>query len=242
MTHFREMPDDELAAFVTQHGDKLPPRDADFAQAVIGTIRRKGVGASEKQRAVLEKFAAVITGDRPTQPSQTRQEVPIGDFAPIMALFDTALERLKRPAITLNMAGLDIKLSVASERASRPGTINVAEPSERMGERDRWFGRILKNGHFEVSPRENIPQGLIAGLTRFAADPPGVAAEYGRLTGKCCFCNRALEDERSTRVGYGPTCADNYGMPWGNEPKRKGRPAASKPVAPAMGPEDELPF
>jgi hypothetical protein len=26
---------------------------------------------------------------------------------------------------------------------------------------------------------------------------------------------RALSDDRSTAVGYGPICADHYGLPWG---------------------------
>ena len=52
-------------------------------------------------------------------------------------------------------------------------------------------------------------------LTRFAADPAKVASEHGALTGSCCFCNKALKDERSTQVGYGSTCAKHYGLPWG---------------------------
>ena len=34
---------------------------------------------------------------------------------------------------------------------------------------------------------------------------------------------RALSDDRSTAVGYGPICADHFGLPWGE-------------AAPAQGP------
>lgn len=48
-----------------------------------------------------------------------------------------------------------------------------------------------------------------------AVDPEGTAAAYGHLTGACCFCRRALSDERSVSVGYGPVCADHFGLAWG---------------------------
>ena len=52
-------------------------------------------------------------------------------------------------------------------------------------------------------------------LKAFAADPETVAAQYGSLTGNCCFCGRKLTDDRSTNVGYGPVCADKFGLNWG---------------------------
>ncbi len=41
------------------------------------------------------------------------------------------------------------------------------------------------------------------------------AAKFGQLYGTCCFCWRELTDERSIEAGYGPTCAENRGLPWG---------------------------
>lgn len=41
------------------------------------------------------------------------------------------------------------------------------------------------------------------------------AAQFGQLYGVCVFCGRALTDERSIEVGYGPDCADHHGLPWG---------------------------
>lgn len=43
------------------------------------------------------------------------------------------------------------------------------------------------------------------------------AIEYGRETGVCQFCARELKTEESKARGYGPTCAKNNGLPWGNE-------------------------
>lgn len=41
------------------------------------------------------------------------------------------------------------------------------------------------------------------------------AAAFGKLTGQCVYCAQKLTDERSLSVGYGPTCAENNGLPWG---------------------------
>lgn len=41
------------------------------------------------------------------------------------------------------------------------------------------------------------------------------AAAFGHATNNCVFCARGLTDGRSVEVGYGPTCAAHYGLPWG---------------------------
>ena len=41
------------------------------------------------------------------------------------------------------------------------------------------------------------------------------AAAFGHTTHRCVFCARNLSTAESTAVGYGPICADNYGLPWG---------------------------
>ena len=41
------------------------------------------------------------------------------------------------------------------------------------------------------------------------------AALFGHTTHRCVFCARNLSTAESTAVGYGPTCADKYGLPWG---------------------------
>lgn len=41
------------------------------------------------------------------------------------------------------------------------------------------------------------------------------AAQFGHDYAHCVFCSKALTDERSTTVGYGPDCAERVGLPWG---------------------------
>lgn len=137
--------------------------------------------------------------------------VNIGSFEGVAALFALASKHLKRPKIRLQLKGAPIVLSVAGSASKAPGSINITD-GRRFGE-NQWFGRISRDGAWTQSNTQ--ADGLTDLLKRLASEPAKVAAEYGRLTCQCCFCGRALEDERSTAVGYGPVCADNFGLPWG---------------------------
>ena len=41
------------------------------------------------------------------------------------------------------------------------------------------------------------------------------AARFGHDHARCVFCTKALTDDRSVTVGYGPDCADTHALPWG---------------------------
>ena len=133
----------------------------------------------------------------------------VGDMQRIVEMFDRAQGRLRHPSFILD----GFRVNVAGQRASVPGSITVTAAERGTNGRRAWYGRVLRNGTYE--PSNSAPDNVAPALRRFAADPAGVAAEYGRLHGRCCFCNRALDDERSTALGYGPVCADNYGLPHG---------------------------
>lgn len=74
------------------------------------------------------------------------------------------------------------------------------------------YGKLLDaDGKFT-----DYQKGLLARIARhLTADE---AARFGHEHSRCVFCSRNLSDEkdgRSVDVGYGPICADKYGLPWG---------------------------
>jgi len=147
-----------------------------------------------------------------------RVTAAIGDLSGILRLFATAKEHLKFPAIVMAV-GLDqpVRISLAGEKAKQPGSLTVTSGHRDEETGRAYFGRVTLDGQLDA--RREAPVGLAAAIQAFAKDPAGVAAEHGRLTGRCCFCNQALQDERSTAVGYGQTCAKHFGLPWGARPK-----------------------
>lgn len=146
--------------------------------------------------------------------------VAVGEMSGMLALFGKAKQHLKYPAVVLSVpaASMTVRLSVAGDRAKIPGSITVLDYDAGPDGRD-WLGRITVDGQYQPSRKTNgRTDAIVARLQQFACDPATVAAEHGRLTGRCCFCNLPLKDERSTAVGYGATCASHYGLPWGARP------------------------
>jgi hypothetical protein len=83
----------------------------------------------------------------------------------------------------------------------------------------RPVGRIDETG--ELSITADIEPAFLALIDEFETSPEKVVAEYGKRTGRCCFCRLKLTDPRSEEMGYGERCSENYNLPWGN--KRRDR-------------------
>lgn len=175
----------------------LPAKDQSFAQSLLDQFDMRG-SLSEKQAYWVDKLAA--------GPAPKREDVKI-DVSGVAKLFATAKYKgLKRAAIVID----NMRLSVAGQNARVPGSINVTDGGDFEGR--TWFGRIVGD---VFQPSRDCTSAVIENLKAFAANPVAHAAAHGHATGACCFCNRELTDERSIAVGYGPICADHYGLPWG---------------------------
>lgn len=180
----------------------LGAKDQDFASSLIRSLQRYGQLSPKQQH-----WAGVLI-ERAANPAPARETVTLGEFGPMITMFDRA--QVRWPKVRLNVEGLgEIEISKAGERSRFPGTLNVATPGGYGN--NTWFGRILTDGRFEMSPRHRADTALVTILTRFAAEPAVVAAEYGRLTGRCCACNRPLSTPTSVALGYGPDCAKKWG-------------------------------
>ena len=180
-------------------------RNGQTSQAVVGPVAGEGADFY---------FYKIATAPR-------RATEVVGDLSGIIAMFARARQHLRHPAIVLD----GFRVNVAGDRAREPGSLTLTSVERtaprqaftalglRPGLQREYYGRVTLAGVYE--PTRRAPADLGARLRAFAADPAGVAAAYGRLHGACCFCRRALRDERSTAVGYGPDCADHFGLPWG---------------------------
>lgn len=190
---------------LTRGLNNLQEKDRTFARSLIQSVERAQF-ATEKQTYWLDLLAKRAAGE-----AETKTEA-VGDLAAIYKLFNAAAEHLKHPKIVLGYTRgqytSELTIYVAGERSSTPGVLQVKDG-------DTWFGRVHQDGNFEHSRRDPPPASVTDALMRFAMDPAGEAAKHGHLTGKCCFCNRKLTDERSTAVGYGQTCAAHFGLAWG---------------------------
>lgn len=131
-------------------------------------------------------------------------------FIKIIQIFDRAAENLSFPKIREIHIDLDNSEPLTLHRYTQGKTPGAVSVNDLSGE---WFGKITRDGKFY--PSRNCPSWIKPALKLFCENPEKIAADSGKLNGRCCFCNRKLTDERSLSVGYGAICADNYGLSWG---------------------------
>jgi hypothetical protein len=196
---------------------KLSPSDANFAASLLRQAASRPL--SPKQLPWVDKLVERASAP----PKAAGPSAEVGSLSGILALFDKAKSKLKFPAIVLSVpeAGMSVRINVAGVKSKAPGSLNVmsmerTEPSQWGNLQRAFYGRVSTAGVYSSSAKgEPLFAALSARLKTFAGNPAQVAGEQGKLTGSCCFCNLALTDERSTAVGYGATCAKNWGLPWG---------------------------
>jgi hypothetical protein len=192
---------------MTRDINTLRTIDSDFAQSLCAQFDRNG-SLSDKQWFWCDK----LTAERVARDS--RPDAPAVDLKGVVDLLTDARQHLKFPKVTISTeAGQIVVLKLAGNRARQPGTVNVVD--DRPFGDNSYFGRIHIDGTFEVG--RDCTDEIVELLTSIADDPAAAASTHGHLTGNCCFCRKVLTDERSTSVGYGPTCASNFGLAWGSK-------------------------
>ena len=124
-------------------------------------------------------------------------------YAEIFTLFNRAAETLRYPAINLTSKdGRKIRVYRATK-----GYIAIKVDSEYVGKLVSADAQIIL-----YSAKELLPE-----IDALLSNPISESALQGKEYGRCCFCNRELDNEGSIQHGYGPICAEKWGLPWSAE-------------------------
>lgn len=200
--------------------DKVPAKSVNFVDSLV----------SKAQQGRLTENGWSWVAKTVAQYTRVVPEVKIGSFSAVYDFILAARKHMKYPKIHLQTKetkkgakdGLPVMIAMSGSRSSRPDTVTVTDGGS-YGE-NIWYGRITAKGVWEQSFRcDTYPErtkSIVTLLKQLAKDPAKTAAEYGKLTGNCCFCYLPIgqgDDKRSLKVGYGSTCAKNYGLPWGEK-------------------------
>jgi Family of unknown function (DUF6011) len=194
------------------HLTSLPMKDRSFAESLIHQFEKKG-SLSDKQEPWVFKLADKAQGI-PDFTKPEPEKIEVGQMTGLIEMFSNAAKKLKYPAFSLQLpSGLPVRLSRAGEKSKNPGSIYVVAQDFT----DAYLRKVSPDGNFmpvgSVKPR--LKEELSQLLRKMSCSPAETAAEYGKLTGKCCFCSTPLSDPKSTEVGYGAQCAKNYNLPYG---------------------------
>lgn len=181
------------------------PDRSDFASSLLENKKLTAGQLAWVHKLALEPLPRPSGRGRPPRPEASPAPAPGPpgppldiDMSRVVNMFENASKRLKRPRVTFERFRLERDASgdIACEGAQGP------------------LGKICKDGLFY--PVSDIPGAIADDLERLSDDPVGFACEYGKASGRCCFCSLPLKEPRSLGVGYGKVCAGNYAMPWGN--------------------------
>jgi hypothetical protein len=222
-----------MKTYITRKGMKVETTMSDGeALKVLSSIAHKSnfamdlcekaqqYGLSYDQMAWAHKLA---NDERARASGQREQPALSVDLSSVRnVLLRARANGLKWPKVRLavervvggHVAGHDpVVLSLAGQQSKYAGSVNVTDGG-RFGE-NKWYGRINVSGSW--SPSSSCEERVTALLVAFGADPAGHAKLHGQLTGCCCYCGRELTTKESVGAGYGPICAEKFGLPWGAE-------------------------
>jgi hypothetical protein len=197
----------------------LKPNDAKFAADLIASFKKYGSLTPRQapwiERLIVRAQTPAPIFSAPLAAAEAPAVVNVGGFDGVVALFNAAKAHLKFPKITLLVAGKQVKLSLLGAKSKFAGAVNITDGGKYPFA--IWYGRVSPEGVFSPSAKvePEFTKALSDLLVEFSKNPARVAKEHGKLTGNCCFCNKVLglgEDKRSVAVGFGPVCADHYGL------------------------------
>lgn len=173
-----------------------------FAQSLVNQARFRGL--SPKQWVWVHKLATELLRPCGSVALEPQNGGLVGGLQPVLDMLQSAAHHLKYPRVVYR--GVRISLAKA------PDTMNVTSDERSFAQRV-FYGRVSPGGSFHAT--RGCPAEVIEVLSDLAVDPVAKTAAEGRRTGACCFCARELSTNESLAAGYGPVCAEKYGLPWG---------------------------
>ena len=124
--------------------------------------------------------------------------------------------------------------TVIRVRENRAGTRVYTQRAEIRNRRG-WNGTLESEAADIAWIYDPAARRSLSDDTRMTAEQ---AAEFGRTTGRCVFCSHRITTPESLTVGYGPTCAERRGLPWGGVDADR---IASSPAVPTASSSNPTP-
>lgn len=184
----------------------MSPRSREFAGSLVAQYDQKGT-LSERQWPWVFKLVEEQEAKAKAPPTPS-----FGDIGAIKSVFEAARERGWNTDLGLRFMGPNrekVKINPAKAHSANPGCYYVKVD-------DEYAGKITPQGEFH-SPRSasHLAETARTAVATYLKDPTLAATAYGMAFCSCCFCGRKLDTAESRHVGYGPICADRFGLPWG---------------------------
>lgn len=221
---------EELSNNLSSLWDK---RDRNFAQSLCDFFTNKGYLTS-KQLAFAAKFwqetqAVQNNGDTGIEKLAVRKKAPSEQLPPrvvvdgrvLISFFDGAARTLQKPRIQYivnpPIRGTEILIFYRTGDLSHsPKSVGVTNGLEHPN--NRMLALCYRDGRTVFYPHSFDKPELQNLIKKIAENPLEEFAKNGKEQVHCCYCNKHLTHPSSIHYGYGPVCAGNWHLPWGEVP------------------------
>ena len=216
-----------LNALVDLHSvtDQLRARDRDFANDLYSQFVNTG-GLSPRQWPWVQNLLDRVKTAEPIY----------GDFTALWVMFRLVGDKLQKPRIRLMTNWRDpeadhrfVQLTFTRDRDSQERIVEV-HVDGWSGHGYRKFAGWVHEDKIVPWSADRMTDEVRTVIQDFSLDPARCSLASANLIGACVYCGNRLTDDDSKAVGYGPTCAHNYEMPYGP----KASAAAKKALAEAQ--------
>jgi len=193
-------------------------KDRDFANSLVHQYRTKG-RLSQLQQVWVDKLLDKALLPPEEAPKPVTESINVG-LENLHALFDRAKSHVRSneswtPRIRIVLTdGRRVEVSPAKSTSKNPGSIYVSVA-------DQYYGKIDREGHLTLGPRGIRIEEIHDRIREVAENPTQAGRLHGHKHTWCMFCGIKLESEDSKYYGYGPICAEKWGLEWGEAKERK---------------------
>jgi len=183
----------------------LKSATGDFAASLLEQVGKRGDLSPKQLQAVYNAIARDHDRAKQREQKATQTQINMGD---LLHRFDLAVKAgKKRPRINVG----DLLFSLAPAHGKNAGHVYVKGAKDDWDERP-YFGKITPEGKFFAG--RGVEDDVKDRIASIGADVVTAAKAHGAQHGQCCFCNAPLSTDESVSNGYGPICAENWGLPW----------------------------
>lgn len=183
----------------------LNSNNSDFASSLLDQVKKRGDLSPKQLQAVYQSIAREEDWAKQREQKATQTQI---DMTDLLNRFALALKAgIKRPKVNTG----DLLFSLAPAHGHNAGCVYVKGEKDAYGDRP-YLGKITPEGKFFAG--RGVEDDVKQRIAEVGSDVVGSAKAHGAQHGNCCFCSRDLTTDESVSNGYGPICADRYGLPW----------------------------
>lgn len=192
--------------------------DQDFARSLIAGWKRFGTLTDRQLPYAAKLWARALdaesgTGRKVTAEEQLHESINCKKIADMLS---AASKRIQEPKLRFYLGdGSHILMRISRYKAAHVAFILV--PANGSGVTYLGNGNMTSGACYfndKVTPQELMI------IKSICEEPKEVLIANGRAVVRCCFCSIALSTNESRYTGYGPICAEKWGLPWGDEFKK----------------------